>query len=149
MNLKLTSKLERLRKSKKGIGACVLAAGVTAITMIPQSAYAHGFVEKPSSRAALCSQNYGALNLNCGNVMYEPQSLEAPKGFPDGGPIDGEIASAGGLFGGILDQQTSNRWFKNTIKGEQIHLHGNTQRHILQVNGIITLPKRDGILINH
>ncbi|TKI82084.1 chitin-binding protein, partial [Bacillus mycoides] len=73
MNLKLTSKLERLRKSKKGIGACVLAAGVTAITMIPQSAYAHGFVEKPSSRAALCSQNYGALNLNCGNVMYEPQ----------------------------------------------------------------------------
>lgn len=26
MNLKLTSKLERLRKSKKGIGACVLAA---------------------------------------------------------------------------------------------------------------------------
>lgn len=52
--------------------------------MIPQSAYAHGFVEKPSSRAALCSQNYGALNLNCGNIMYEPQSLEAPKGFPDG-----------------------------------------------------------------
>lgn len=102
MNLKLTSKLERLRKSKKGIGACVLAAGVTAITMIPQSAYAHGFVEKPSSRAALCSQNYGALNLNCGNVMYEPQSLEAPKGFPDSGPIDGKIASAGGLFGGFL-----------------------------------------------
>ncbi|MED2584579.1 lytic polysaccharide monooxygenase, partial [Bacillus thuringiensis] len=117
MNLKLTSKLERLRKSKKGIGACLLAAGVTAITMIPQSAYAHGFVEKPSSRAALCSQNYGALNLNCGNVMYEPQSLEAPKGFPDGGPIDGKIASAGGLFGGTLDQQTTNRWFKNTIKG--------------------------------
>ncbi|HDR8117909.1 TPA: lytic polysaccharide monooxygenase [Bacillus cereus] len=117
MKLKLTSKLERLRTSKKGIGACVLAAGMTAITMTPQSAYAHGFVEKPSSRAALCSQNYGALNLNCGNVMYEPQSLEAPKGFPDGGPIDGKIASAGGLFGGTLDQQTTNRWFKNTIKG--------------------------------
>lgn len=117
MKLKLTSKLERLKTSKKGIGACVLAAGMMAITMTPQSAYAHGFVEKPSSRAALCSQNYGALNLNCGNVMYEPQSLEAPKGFPDSGPIDGKIASAGGLFGGILDQQTSNRWFKNTIKG--------------------------------
>ncbi|QUG84184.1 lytic polysaccharide monooxygenase [Bacillus nitratireducens] len=117
MNLKLTSKLERLKKSKKGMGACVLAAGVTAIAMIPQSVYAHGFVEKPSSRAVLCSQNYGALNLNCGNVMYEPQSLEAPKGFPDGGPIDGKIASAGGLFGGTLDQQTSNRWFKNIING--------------------------------
>lgn len=51
---------------------------------IPENVYAHGFVEKPSSRAALCSQKYDALNLNCGNVMYEPQSLEAPKGFPQG-----------------------------------------------------------------
>ena len=25
--------------------------------------------------------------------MYEPQSLEAPKGFPQGGPVDGQIAS--------------------------------------------------------
>lgn len=33
--------------------------------------------------------------------MYEPQSLEAPKGFPQGGPIDGKIASAGGKFGGL------------------------------------------------
>ena len=90
MKLKLTSKLERLRTSKKGIGACVLAAGMTAITMAPQSAYAHGFVEKPSSRAALCSQNYGVLNLNCGNVMYEPQSLEAPKGFPDSNGLMGK-----------------------------------------------------------
>lgn len=72
---------------------------------------------KSRSRAALCSQNYGALNSNCGNIMYEPQSLEAPKGFPQGGPADGKIASAGGLFGGILDQQTADRWFKNTIKG--------------------------------
>ena len=24
--------------------------------------------------------------------MYEPQSLEAPKGFPQAGPIDGKIA---------------------------------------------------------
>lgn len=149
MNLKLISKLERLRKSKKGIGAFVLAAGVTAITMVPQSAYAHGFVEKPSSRAALCSQNYGALNLNCGNVMYEPQSLEAPKGFPDGGPIDGKIASAGGLFGGTLDQQTSSRWFKNTIKGgantftwKYTAAHSTSKWHYY-------ITKRDGILINH
>ncbi|MEN1939018.1 lytic polysaccharide monooxygenase [Paenibacillus sp. 102] len=85
--------------------------------IMPQNASAHGFVEKPGSRAALCSQPYGALNLNCGSIMYEPQSLEAPKGFPQGGPVDGKIASAGGKFDGILDQQTSNRWFKNTING--------------------------------
>lgn len=111
MNTKFTKKL-----SKKGISAAILAAGIMGIAMAP-NAYAHGFVEKPASRAALCSQNYGALNLMCGNIMYEPQSLEAPKGFPQSGPADGKIASAGGLFGGILDQQTADRWFKNTITG--------------------------------
>ncbi|WP_036216627.1 lytic polysaccharide monooxygenase, partial [Lysinibacillus sphaericus] len=55
--------------------------------------------------------------LMCGSIMYEPQSLEAPKGFPQSGPLDGKIASAGGLFGGILDQQTADRWHKNTITG--------------------------------
>ncbi|MEK5487644.1 lytic polysaccharide monooxygenase [Lysinibacillus sp. FSL M8-0355] len=111
MNTKFAKKL-----SKKGISAAILAAGIMGISMAP-NAYAHGFVEKPASRAALCSQNYGALNLMCGNIMYEPQSLEAPKGFPQSGPADGKIASAGGLFGGILDQQTADRWFKNTITG--------------------------------
>lgn len=110
MNTKFT------KLSKKGLSATILAAGIIGISMAP-NAYAHGFVEKPASRAALCTQNYGALNLMCGNVMYEPQSLEAPKGFPQSGPADGKIASAGGLFGGILDQQTADRWFKNTITG--------------------------------
>ncbi|TKI86997.1 lytic polysaccharide monooxygenase [Bacillus mycoides] len=117
MNKKILKQLRKMTTNKKGLSAAVVAVGIMSTTLIPQNAYAHGFVEKPGSRAALCSQNYGALNLNCGNVMYEPQSLEAPKGFPQGGPVDGEIASAGGLFGGILDQQTADRWFKNTIKG--------------------------------
>ncbi|ABS22462.1 MULTISPECIES: lytic polysaccharide monooxygenase [Bacillus cereus group] len=117
MNTKLSSKFKKLSKGKKGISATILVAGIMGMLTIPENVYAHGFVEKPSSRAALCSQKYDALNLNCGNVMYEPQSLEAPKGFPQGGPIDGKIASAGGLFGGILDQQTVDRWFKNTITG--------------------------------
>ena len=101
MNLKLTSKLERLRKSKKGIGACVLAVGVTAITMIPQSAYAHGFVEKPSS-PVLYVVRIWSIKFKFGNVMYEPQSLEAPKGFRDREPIDGKIASAGDCLEGFL-----------------------------------------------
>ncbi|MGE8056187.1 lytic polysaccharide monooxygenase [Bacillus mycoides] len=117
MNKKILNQFRKMATNKKGLSAAVVAVGIMSTTLIPQNAYAHGFVEKPGSRAALCSQNYGALNLNCGNVMYEPQSLEAPKGFPQGGPVDGKIASAGGLFGGILDQQTADRWFKNTIKG--------------------------------
>ncbi|COR48744.1 Uncharacterised protein [Streptococcus pneumoniae] len=38
---------------------------------------------------------------------------------------------------------------KTQLRVEKIHLHGNIQQHILQVNGIITLQKKDGILINH
>ncbi len=112
----MNTKFAKLSKSKKGLSAAILAAGIMGIAMAP-SAYAHGFVEKPASRAALCSLSYGALNSSCGNVMYEPQSLEAPKGFPQDGPVDGKIASAGGKFEGILDQQSVNRWFKNTITG--------------------------------
>ena len=85
--------------------AFILSAGLLLMSIIPQHAFAHGFVEKPGSRAALCSEAYGLLNLNCGSVMYEPQSLEAKKGFPHDGPADGQIASAGGLFGGVLGQQ--------------------------------------------
>ncbi len=54
-----------------------------------------------------------------GNVITNPQSLEAPKGFPKGGPSDGRIASANGGFGQIgdfvLDNQTSDRWKKTDI----------------------------------
>ena len=74
---KTTTKHENEQKS---LGAVALTAGIIGTTLIPQNAYAHGFVEKPSSRSALCSPTYGALNVNCGSVMYEPQSLEAPKG---------------------------------------------------------------------
>ncbi|MEK7016625.1 lytic polysaccharide monooxygenase [Bacillus sp. FSL R9-9410] len=117
MNNRILKHLLNMKMNKKSLGAVALTAGIIGTTLIPQNAYAHGFVEKPGSRSALCSPTYGALNMNCGSVMYEPQSLEAPKGFPQGGPVDGQIASAGGKFGGILDQQTTDRWFKNTITG--------------------------------
>ncbi|MGW5955684.1 lytic polysaccharide monooxygenase [Bacillus mycoides] len=117
MNNRILKHLQNMKMNKKALGAVALTAGIIGTTLIPQNAYAHGFVEKPGSRSALCSPTYGPLNVNCGSVMYEPQSLEAPKGFPQAGPIDGQIASAGGKFGGILDQQTADRWFKNTITG--------------------------------
>lgn len=96
-----------------GTGAAATAAvllGAGVITSAPASA--HGYVEGPVSRTAAC--NLG-LNTGCGSLVYEPQSLEGAKGFPGGGPADGQIASAGGLFGGLLDQQSSDRWYKNDI----------------------------------
>ncbi len=49
---------------------------------------AHGYVSGPYSRAAACKMG---LNTNCGGIVYEPQSLEAPKGFPVTGPADGVV----------------------------------------------------------
>ena len=85
---------------------------------------AHGYVESPPARGyqgKLDYEKYGwttAYNLY-GNVITNPQSLEAPKGFPESGPVDGRIASANGGLGKIadfvLDNQTSDRWKKTTI----------------------------------
>lgn len=55
---------------------------------------AHGYIEQPKSRGLLCNEQ---VNTNCGGVQWEPQSLEAPKGFPGVSISDGEIASAGGF----------------------------------------------------
>lgn len=68
------------RKTRMGTGAAATAAvliGTGVITSAPASA--HGYVEGPLSRSAAC--NIG-LNTDCGSIVYEPQSLEALKGFP-------------------------------------------------------------------
>lgn len=71
------------------------------------SASAHGYVNKPESRALLCSEG---INFDCGRIIYEPHSLEAPGNFPEGGPADGNIAGAGTFH--ELDDQSENRWAK-------------------------------------
>lgn len=79
--------------------------------------FAHGYVENPESRAYLCKLK---KNTSCGAVEYEPQSLEGPKGFPQNGPKDGEIASAGIQGFNALNAQTPSRWIKNTITHPQL-----------------------------
>lgn len=101
------------RTTRMGTGAAATMAillGTGVITSAPASA--HGYVEGPLSRSAACKVG---LNTGCGSLVYEPQSLEGPKGFPAGGPADGQIASAGGLFGGLLDEQSADRWYKNDV----------------------------------
>lgn len=104
--------MSRTRRSiRAGLTSLVLVGALAVIGTAPASA--HGYVGGEGSdmvaRAALRE------NVNLGAVQYEPQSLEGPKGFPEGGPADGQLASAGGLFGGNLDEQASDRWVKNEI----------------------------------
>ncbi len=79
--------------------------------LFPAKSSAHGYLDSPASRALLCKNN---VNTDCAGASYEPQSAEAPKGFPNGGPSDGHIASANNTFP-KLDEQSSTRWTKVPI----------------------------------
>lgn len=88
-------------------------AALLCIGLVFQStAWAHGYMSQPASRAILCKQG---TNTNCGAIQYEPQSLEQKSGFPSSGPIDGRIASADLAQFGNLDEQSSSRWSKRAI----------------------------------
>lgn len=90
-----------------------------AIAATSASAWSHGYVPTVS-RAHKCSAEMGRLNTACGQIQYEPQSLEGKGGFPFGdplkpsltGPADGSIASAGNVVFKELDVQNTTRWHK-------------------------------------
>ena len=56
----------------------LLAVGALIGTLLVATpAQAHGYINSPPSRQANCAQGRVA---NCGDIIYEPQSVEAPKG---------------------------------------------------------------------
>ncbi|WP_315794515.1 lytic polysaccharide monooxygenase [Paenibacillus sp. BIC5C1] len=97
-----------LPSSKLVLICCLLVLTTVSMLFNSPKALSHGYVEGPASRAALCASG---VNQDCGSIVYEPQSLEAPKGFPAAGPTDGHIASANGVFP-KLDEQSATRWSK-------------------------------------
>ncbi|UHA73692.1 lytic polysaccharide monooxygenase [Paenibacillus sp. 481] len=88
--------------------------GLAGTLAVAETASAHGYIEAPASRAYLCKQGN---NNNCGQVRYEPQSVEGKKGFPAAGPADGQLAGVG-LYP-ELDAQGTNRWQKVTMNTGQ------------------------------
>ncbi|MGK5443059.1 lytic polysaccharide monooxygenase auxiliary activity family 9 protein, partial [Micromonospora sp. URMC 105] len=57
----------------------ILAAGAVVSSLaVAAPAQAHGYVSGPPSRQALCAQNRVP---DCGQIKYEPQSVEGPKGL--------------------------------------------------------------------
>ncbi|WP_327713042.1 lytic polysaccharide monooxygenase [Streptomyces sp. NBC_00464] len=63
------------RKTAAVIGA--LLAPVLALSLPASSASAHGYISSPPSRQAQCA----AGTVSCGDIKYEPQSVEGPKGL--------------------------------------------------------------------
>lgn len=95
-----------LSASSTSVVPSVVLALLASTTPISQS---HGYINTPASRGYLC---HTKLNTDCGAIQWEPQGLEGPSGFPDQGPPDGHIVSAGNSKWGELDEQSAARWSK-------------------------------------
>jgi chitin-binding protein len=66
-----------LRRRIAAVAAGVLAAPLVTVALPSAPALAHGYVSSPPSRQAQCARNL----VSCGDIKYEPQSVEGPKGL--------------------------------------------------------------------
>lgn len=97
----------------QGCKISLLALTLSVGAFSSKNALAHGYVAVPESRAYACKTG---SNTQCGAIQWEPQSAEGLSGFPQRGPVDGTIASAGNRAFSPLDEQTPSRWSKTQIK---------------------------------
>ncbi|GAA2255897.1 chitin-binding protein [Streptomyces ruber] len=81
-----------MRQKTKWSAAVVGLATTGALMVSSGGASSHGYTDLPVSRQKFCQNGTVA---NCGNIQWEPQSVEGPKGFPAAGPADGQLCSAG------------------------------------------------------
>ncbi|WP_051711498.1 N-acetylglucosamine-binding protein GbpA [Andreprevotia chitinilytica] len=80
--------------------------------LLSQPAMAHGYMSAPKSRNLLCKEG---VNVQCGAVQYEPQSVEGPDRYPETGPADGTLAAAGNSTWAALNEQTVDRWKRTDL----------------------------------
>ncbi|UNO41861.1 lytic polysaccharide monooxygenase [Streptomyces sp. MST-110588] len=93
---------------RKKISAAVVGLGVIGVSVLAtSSASGHGYTDSPISRQKLCANK---TVKNCGEIQYEPQSVEGPKGFPSGGPADGRICAGGNSRFSQLDDPRGGQW---------------------------------------
>ncbi|MFF5563363.1 lytic polysaccharide monooxygenase auxiliary activity family 9 protein [Streptomyces sp. NPDC012623] len=64
-------------KKKLAVVLGAVVAPVLAVSLPASSASAHGYISSPPSRQAQCA----AGTVSCGDITYEPQSVEGPKGL--------------------------------------------------------------------
>jgi predicted carbohydrate-binding protein with CBM5 and CBM33 domain len=66
-----------LRRRLAVLGAAVGIAPLLVVVLPAATAGAHGYISSPPSRQAQCAQG----TVSCGDIKYEPQSVEGPKGL--------------------------------------------------------------------
>ncbi|QTD98753.1 lytic polysaccharide monooxygenase auxiliary activity family 9 protein [Streptomyces cyanogenus] len=107
-------------RTKTKLSAVVLGAVTAgAFALSTGGASGHGYTDLPISRQKLCQNGTVA---NCGQIQWEPQSVEGPKGFPAAGPADGQICNAGlGQFAPLSSPRTPSgaAWPTTRVTGGQ------------------------------
>ncbi|TDD73370.1 lytic polysaccharide monooxygenase auxiliary activity family 9 protein [Actinomadura rubrisoli] len=97
----------RFRAPRKRTLALAVAASAGLTVTVATPAFSHGYANAPVSRALFCKQG---VVKDCGDVQWEPQSVEGRKGFPQSGPGDGRICAAGDSRWAPLDDQRNGQW---------------------------------------
>ncbi|WP_405390616.1 lytic polysaccharide monooxygenase [Streptomyces sp. NBC_01102] len=102
---------------RKRASAAVIGLAIAGVSMFATgSASSHGYTDSPISRQKLCAN--GTVT-GCGNIQWEPQSVEGPKGFPAAGPADGKICSGGNSQFAQLDDPRGGGWPATKVTGGQ------------------------------
>ncbi|MFI0404457.1 lytic polysaccharide monooxygenase [Actinomadura sp. 3N508] len=102
------------RKTSIAVAAAV-TVGLPLTLTVP--AWSHGYSTSPPSRSYLCGQ--GKVQ-NCGQVQWDPDGVEGPKGFPARGPADGKIcAAADGRWSPLDDQRGGTGWPSTKVTAGQ------------------------------
>src|SRR3954464_7924178 len=95
--------MENFMRRRYTLPALTVAAIVASLFVAVSPASAHGYISSPPSRQANCAS--GAV-ANCGDIIYEPQSVEAPKGSKQ--------CNGGGTRFAVLND-TSKNWPATTV----------------------------------
>ncbi|WP_455353583.1 lytic polysaccharide monooxygenase auxiliary activity family 9 protein [Streptomyces sp. SYSU K217416] len=102
---------------RKRIGVAAISLAVAGISVVATgSATSHGYTDQPISRQKLCANR---TVTGCGEIIYEPQSVEGPKGFPAAGPADGKICAGGNSRFAQLDDPRGGNWPATKVTGGQ------------------------------
>ncbi|MCP2333551.1 MULTISPECIES: lytic polysaccharide monooxygenase auxiliary activity family 9 protein [Actinoalloteichus] len=96
------------QRIRRAAGAALLGLlPLLGVTAFAGTAQGHGWTQNPASRQDHCAS--GAVT-GCGEIQWEPQSVEGPKGFPASGPADGTICAGGNGRFSQLDDPRGAGW---------------------------------------
>ncbi|MGA5870105.1 lytic polysaccharide monooxygenase auxiliary activity family 9 protein [Streptomyces cinereoruber] len=105
---------------RRKITSLLLGLGVVGGTLLAAtgSAQGHGYTDSPVSRQQLCGN--GTVR-GCGQIQWEPPSVEGPKGFPARGPVDGTICAGGNGRFSELDDPRGGNWPTTALTAGRNH----------------------------